>query len=722
MSAPQKPTDEGYISHISDPLSGGEDKFEIGRYLQAQGGFDILEVGPGGGQALEKSVALSKGLHRDDNYFVLDVEQPILDRLASAPFVKEWGKVQFVRGNALGMPFPNNRFDLINLSAVAHECSSYGGGVEAIRVLASECSRVLKKNGVLLFRDMEGVELHRRQKCRVIGYPARVFAQVFLPRFLDRSFSTTHKPGFYEAAHVSVEVGGVAYPYSDFIAKFAMHDMCEPIAIDAPAGLVREIQRHFLTFMDVFAPESFYDSTDSLDGGSVVLRFDKNSATQGFHAFVAASGARAFPLGPRTCEVSPEGFLAFRRSIQGKFERISVPMEITMGECEAVVFREALVRAGFPFRENPVGHFLLPVGVALCMDCLLVKLRADLAGVDQKLLSWSRREGEEHYFYCDLSSFLVEFIKNSIRVDDLGSGSLSGYTCLVPTESAYIPRRKYIEVLQGQFVVEDGEGVAPIREGKRIIHFSKFPIETGFRKIVDFLYRSSDALDRQRVGELVHGLETHIRDYISRSLDFNVQIQAELHATAFAKDLVELEDSLEEISTSEQVNRLVGKSIVLVGRIATRKEPFRLFLEAHGHRTYNLTDFLLQDIDSARPSRKDLFVAGAKARARFGEDVLAKRVAEAIRKDGGRSFLVLGCRSPSEIAFLKGEFPDAVVVGLYPDTEELCQLLMQRYPDVSRASIEKWIGWNDGRESDGHTNIQMCMELCDILFPDVNRA
>ncbi len=723
MNILDKTSDDGYLRRLSDPLLGGEDKFEIGRYLQSQGAFNILEIGPGAGQTLEKSIALSSGLHREDEYFVLDLDRSILDRLEAMPAVKQWGKVKFVKGNALEMPFPGNKFDLINLSAVAHECASYWGGVDAIRKLASECSRVLKEKGILLFRDLEGTELQRRQKCRISGLPARAFVHLFLPRFLDREFTRTSKPVLYDRAFIDLEVGGMRYSYKDYFSKTMSPDMAESLSVDGPAGFIKEIQRHFLTFVDAFAPELFYDATETFDGSDVILHFEKDSSVQGLLRFCVDSGVRVFPHSSRIYRISQEGFLAFRKSIQAKFERLAAPVRIGVGLDEAESLRSALKCAPFRFNEETQEDgraFLLPAGVALCLDEVLTKLGVDLASIGKEVLSWSRREGEEYYFYSDFSSLLSEFIKSSIRLEEACSASFSGYACLVPTESTYVPRRKYIEILRSQFAVEGEEGISQCVEGKRIIHFCKLPIEIGFKKIVDFCYGSSDFLDRQKVTDLVHHLEKHIRDFVSRSFDFNKQIQAELRSSMFAKDLVELEDSLDGISQSDKVIRLLGKSMILVGRIATRKEPYRLFLEERGYATFKLTDFLLQDVKTPRPTRRDLFLASEKARVQFGDEVLAKRAAEAIKASGRPMFLVLGCRSPSEIAFLKKEFPEAIVVGLFPSTEELTRILIQRYPDVSKANIEKWIGWNDGRESDGHTNIEMCYELCDVLFPENN--
>lgn len=716
MTDIRKTDDAEYVSRISDPLEGGADKHDLNRYLQAQGAFSILEVGPGGGHVLANAMAQSKGWHRQDRYVVLDLEQTILDKLAENPLIKDWGRVELVKGDALDMPFPDGEFDIVNLSAVAHECSAYGGGLKGIRKLAAECSRVLKNNGVLLFRDLEGVDLQRKESWELTGHAAKAFFHLFLPRFLDTKHSRVQKPMFYKHSDVTVIVDGTRYGCHEYFAGFDKPSTKAGMSIEAPAGLAKEIMRHFLTFTDAYVPEYFFDCNPSMDREGIILRFDKNSAVHGFREFSLVTGVELFEIGERTFELTREDCALFKEFIERKYAELTKPVLLRCNSEEQTRLHQLLESEGNVHARVTAQGVCVPAWVALSLDNTLRELGVTLENLDRRVVSWSRREGDEHYYYGDLTSVMANFIEESLRVDDLQSGTLSGYSFLVPFESKFVPRRKYSEVLKEQFRRLDCDDDSCSREGKRVIHFRKMPIESGFRKVVEYFYRNPDTLAPERIEQVVHGMQNHIRDHISRSLDFNRRMKRALQAEAFAKNLVEMEDAQDEIENSPEVLQLLGRNIVLVGRIATRKEPFRLFFEQHGYHIYNMTDFLLQDVDSPRPTRRDLYDAGKRGRRKFGDDVLARRVVQAIRARQEGNFLILGCRFPLEVEFLKNEFPELVVVGLYPDTEEIMEQLRQRYPRVSKKKIEKWIQWNDGCEGDGHTNIRMCLQLCDILF------
>jgi hypothetical protein len=147
-----------------------------------------------------------------------------------------------------------------------------------------------------------------------------------------------------------------------------------------------------------------------------------------------------------------------------------------------------------------------------------------------------------------------------------------------------------------------------------------------------------------------------------------------------------------------------------------------LYFERRGYKIINLTDILAKEVHCPRPTRKDLFIAGTKIRLEHGRDVLARRAVETIRAEKAERFMVMGCRLPVEITRIKEAFPEVVVVGLCPDSDKVMAQLQRRYPGVETAHFRKWIAWNDGQAEDGYTNVQMCLQLCDVLFSGIDES
>jgi hypothetical protein len=181
-----------------------------------------------------------------------------------------------------------------------------------------------------------------------------------------------------------------------------------------------------------------------------------------------------------------------------------------------------------------------------------------------------------------------------------------------------------------------------------------------------------------------------------------------------------MEDDIEAISRADEIKSIEGKDICLLGRIATSKEAFRVHFERQGYTVINLTDFLMKEINNPRPTRRDLYDAGISVRSKYSPDILARWAVERIESEGaGKKFLILGCRHPVEVEYIRKVIPEIVVIGLFPGSEELIAKLKKIYPTVGEESLRQWLDWNDGKAADGYTNIRICSELCDILFAGI---
>jgi SAM-dependent methyltransferase len=707
-----KTHDAAYLSSINDPLDGSEDKYDLRRYLESEKSYDVLEIGPGSGSAIENAIVLSQGWYKHDNYFALDIDKDVLRNLYTNTIISQWAGFYPIQASAVHLPFKDNAFDIVNLSAVAHEVSSYSGGLAGLQALATECARVLRVNGSLILRELEGVELQEPTECTLVGPAAIGFFSVFFKRFLDRKYTSINKPLFYEADAINVVIdcegihNGFSYQHMALGAR---------ISIAAPLGFIRETQRHFITFVDAFAPEYFYEIKSTLDGGDFLLAFKKKSSVKGFLDFLSTTDYRAYQIGS-SFQVSGACVERFREYVENKFLALLDNCAVDKGEA----IRNALVREGIEFGETD-DSYLIPVGAAVLFQEILSQSGNAVRGIAQSVISWAKREGDEHYLFGSVTDMVINFVENSIQMDHHEPSTFSGLTCLVPIKSKYIPREKYAEVLQNSFVLKSGNDNFQLVEGKRIVHFRKVRLEDSVALIGKFFYENESLLTSLKMKLILQKIERHIRDFIFRSLSFNQQIKTRMeHEDPFVNDILLIDDEIENIGKSPDIQRMHGKHIILIGRIGTKKESFHIYFKRQGYEIISLSCLLAAFVNKNIPSRKDLFVAGKLLKRENGLDYLARLALEQIKACQGKKCLILGCRLPEEVKYITDNLDDVVVVGLFPDKEQLIRRLEIRYPDTNRDAFSRWINWNDGEEYDHYTNHKICMQMCDFLFCGVD--
>ncbi|MBI3952496.1 MAG: class I SAM-dependent methyltransferase [Candidatus Doudnabacteria bacterium] len=200
-----------------------------------KGKMIIVELGTGGGESLRRLKQDTAGI---DNLELIAVD--IIPSLAAS--LKKETNVESLAADAGNLPFEDNSLSAVNASAIFHEISSYGTkagnkkeasilyGRPAIEQTLQELNRVLLPGGVVGYRDVlaprEGIGNNKK-----VNYKKRswqLFANWFLEAFLNA------EPKVYEKDKFKVEENG-----QDF-------------SLTAPAGLHRELQRHYLMLRDYF--------------------------------------------------------------------------------------------------------------------------------------------------------------------------------------------------------------------------------------------------------------------------------------------------------------------------------------------------------------------------------------------------------------------------------------------------------------------------------------
>lgn len=212
----------------------------------------IIEIGPGGGAAVshiadtlsdtvgDKGVVRLGGMHMS----LLELES-----IESGALCKSREKFSGIGTSSLHTGdareiekiFPDGA-DVVAASAVMHEIYSYGGGYQALDDTFSAITRVLRPGGYLAYRDVFSVDRpsqHERTR-HIYDRESWVrFAQLFLPHYLQHAQHPYHR-----------EDDKVIFEQDSRIVASEAIDPKKYLSISAPIGLLRELQRHYITLRD----------------------------------------------------------------------------------------------------------------------------------------------------------------------------------------------------------------------------------------------------------------------------------------------------------------------------------------------------------------------------------------------------------------------------------------------------------------------------------------
>ena len=210
--------------------------------------ISILDIGPGGGSALQSfsgKLPDPEGRKRI-SFSLLELEGIQSDSLKHSRLVAEGRGVEtsFYTGSAtsLGDFFGSQSIDIVSTSAVVHEIYSYAGGYTAIDKTMQSIAGVLSPGGFYVYRDVYGVDrlsMHERSRHIYDRSSWVMFCKLFLNHYIQRA---EHPYGHYQD-RVRLSQAGKEIEASSI-------DEAVPLSVDAPIGLLREIQRHYITLRD----------------------------------------------------------------------------------------------------------------------------------------------------------------------------------------------------------------------------------------------------------------------------------------------------------------------------------------------------------------------------------------------------------------------------------------------------------------------------------------
>lgn len=453
----------GYLDALSAHSS---EKSEVVQYPDAMRAGRLLEVGPGGGAALKEMIDFVVAEYPPSErpeVVVFDIVAEVLDRVREVVGDPEL-TVSYVSGDAsASLPFQDGVFSAINVSSIVHECFSYGGGFDGIDQLAKECGRIMQTDGVLIYRDPEGIELDKPVEMTLETPLAIGFFSFFVPKFLDEQFTRIDtKPTSNYANLVTILADGEPVSFSDLASGRASLTEATVVSLSGPAGFIHELQRHFLVFIKEVCPESY-------EGNETCLP----KLTSELHGMVSLS----------------------------------------VSDSSKAAIRDFLDENDLFYLDSDSEIYMMPATLSLCIEDIneLLSIHGEevqLSPLITKSIAWARKDGEEFYFYGTAEDVIARFAHASLTPDD---ASILGHSVLCPITPAHtrVVRREKYRAFGSKHLTRSDRMVV---EEKRHIHFAKMPLEKAFPVVLEMFHASQNP----RLRELLGRFTALLKDYMQK--------------------------------------------------------------------------------------------------------------------------------------------------------------------------------------------------------------
>jgi hypothetical protein len=225
----------------------------------------IVEIGPGGGSSVDIiSESFEKGEQDGVSLHMSFLE---LEGVESKGLIRaqerlaEFATSSFHQGDAKNLySIFGNEVDIVAASAVLHEVYSYGGGYGALDTTFGNITNTLKPGGYFAYRDVLSVDrLSQHERTRhVYDREAWVrFTKLFLTHYLTEAEHPYHRHEdmlIFEQDSARIDLNDV--------------DMTKNLSVEAPIGLLREVQRHYITLRDHVWRKGSLGVTPVLEGAN----------------------------------------------------------------------------------------------------------------------------------------------------------------------------------------------------------------------------------------------------------------------------------------------------------------------------------------------------------------------------------------------------------------------------------------------------------------------
>ncbi len=385
--------------------------------------------------------------------------------------------------------FQDNYLSGINASAVVHEIISYAGGLNGFNNFFSESFRVLKENGVLIYRDPEGVACENELvQVKLNNQSIKSFCHIFIPKFLDTNYGKLAKSGNKSEKYATTDIEIIFYHKNSIISSKMTYDeyfkipscnidFSRDYIISLPRGLCRELERHYLTYLHQCNPLVFVSCRPTLDSNSYFINYLAHSTNLILEDFFRKNHlTHANNLINITTKNHIElDVINNTKVIEfGLFIHFSSPQK--QRACINLIKQHNLDPDIYVTQIND-GDILLDYRIfGILYDYITEQIFDDKNGPinsnDIVHAQWLKREGEETYIYYSDDKLIARVAELSLSKNNVGESLI---LCPISAEhNKFVPRICYEEILKTSMSIKDLLGYpVEIKEGKRIIHFAK---------------------------------------------------------------------------------------------------------------------------------------------------------------------------------------------------------------------------------------------------------
>ena len=501
-----------YLSNISGNL---DEKTEILKHILNNLNGTFIDIGTGG----DAIAVLAQKIPQQSRPTLIaaDIDPLVIESIKERKkeinnYInkKEGPKVELITMSAVKMsPIKDSIISGIGASAVAHEIFSYVPTLEPLDQFTNEVCRVLEKNGVFIYRDPKWVDDPETHCTMIIkNNMAKYYTSLFLTKFLDRQFSMIRdykndccKPLTY--SQDQVKINAYIHSYKQFkqisFAEFLntpshLIDYTKKFSIEAPKGLIAEIQRHYIMFIkNYFAPgfidEGFFKKDLNLD---LLSTEEKN-------LLVDFAKRKGLPINENT--IKEENFPLYFKDGDKLADLFTGELEIPLKnrtDLFAYITNTSFdnINRNLFFLKDNQNLLIDPKMLTLLFHGKnegLFKLLQNDINIPWDILEHLKLEGEEHYFYKTKDQLITYFGQFSRFV--LKDSHKKNYI-LAPISISEIKetsRDFYKYILNRDLLVLNSHGdiQEPVTE-KNIIHFSLQPEEKAFELYYNLITSDPD--------------------------------------------------------------------------------------------------------------------------------------------------------------------------------------------------------------------------------------
>ncbi|RDI65744.1 hypothetical protein DFR76_10559 [Nocardia pseudobrasiliensis] len=379
----------------------------------------IVEIGPGGGAAVEYLTDRLVEGSRTARLTLIEAPGVVSQSLLTAmDRFNTIGSSALVHGWAQDIAsLLDEPVDMVSASALLHEIYSYGDAYTGLHSMMRILPTVIQPYGYFVYRDVYAVDAPSLHERVVQSYSRQAWLQ-FLRMFLPHYLATGAHPYHHHADEVVVRQNSRIVPLAEVDTR-----VCA--VIEAPIGVFREVQRHYITFRDH------------------VWR----SGVLGFHPSVD---------GPLS-----QDWIDFR------FGHKRVHYSLSDSGWMSSAQRANLLAVSERFTD----HYVIDGDLFDAMsDVSLMAFLASAERDDRDCApvweSWLTREGRETYAYLTIDELLSAFAVNSIEAG-IGQDSV---LMPVSAEDVFTRERRYYN----RFLTKRLSN--PLTDAKQLVLFQNIPV------------------------------------------------------------------------------------------------------------------------------------------------------------------------------------------------------------------------------------------------------